>query len=82
MVRSRPLERGLELDLYNRRGVTARVPLDGGTQERDLVSRFRRGPEALRFDEWDRTVVCLERIAEMHEQDGRRMDEGAEQRDW
>ena len=82
MVRSRPLERGLELDLYNRRGVTARVPLDGGTQERDLVSRFRRGPEALHFDEWDRTVVCLERIAEMHEQDGRRMDEGAEQRDW
>jgi hypothetical protein len=27
-------------------------------------------------------VACLERIAEMHEQDGRRIDEGAEQRDW
>jgi hypothetical protein len=82
MVRSRSLERGLELGVYNRRGVTVRLPFDGGDQERDLASRFRRDAEALRFDEWDRTVACLERIAENYEQDARRMDQDAEQRDW
>lgn len=82
MVRSRPLERGLELGVYNRRGVTVRLPFDGGDQERDLGSRFRRDAEALRFDEWDRTVACLERIAEAYEQDARRADQDAEQRDW
>jgi hypothetical protein len=82
MVRNRPLERDLELDVYNRGRVTVRMPFDGGKQERDLASRFRRDAEALRFDEWDRTVTCVECIAEMYGQDDRRMDEGAEQRDW
>jgi hypothetical protein len=34
VTRSRTLERGLEIGVYNRRGVTVRAPQDGGGQER------------------------------------------------
>jgi len=79
--RSRNLERGLELGVYNRRGVTVRMPHDGGEQERNLAQRYRRDAEALRFD-WPRTAAVLARIAENYERDAQREDQSAEQRDW
>jgi transcriptional regulator with XRE-family HTH domain len=81
ITRSRALERGLETGVYNRRGVTVRLPFDGGDQERGLAERYRRDAEALRFD-WPRTAACLDRIAETYERDARSEDQGAEQRDW
>ncbi len=81
MVRSKAVERGLEMGVYNRRGVTVRNPTDGGDQERELAQRYRRDAEALRFD-WPRTAACLDRIAETYEADARRQDEHTEQRDW
>jgi hypothetical protein len=81
MVRSRALETGLELGVYNRRGVTVRLPFDGGDQERSVAERYRRDADTLRFD-WTRTAGCLDRIAETYERDARREDQGAEQRDW
>ena len=79
--RSRHLERGLELGVYNRRGVTIRMPHDGGGQERSLAQRYRYDAEALRFD-WPRTAAALDRIAENYEDDAQREDQSAEQRDW
>ena len=81
ITRSCALERGLETGVYNRRGVTVRLPFDGGDQERGLAERYRRDAEALRFD-WPRTAACLDRIAETYEHDARSEDQGAEQRDW
>lgn len=81
ITRSRDLETGLVVGLYNRRGVTVRDPFDGGEQERELAEIYRRDAEALRYD-WPRTAACLERIAEGYEADGKRQDEYAEQRDW
>jgi hypothetical protein len=81
LVRSKELERGLELGVYNRRGVTVRMPHDGGDQERALAHQYRRDAGELRFD-WPRTAACLERIAEMYEADANREDIGADQRDW
>ncbi len=78
---SRALERGLEIGVYNRRGVTVRMPQDGGRQERALAERYRRDAEALRFD-WHRTAACLDRIAATYEVDATREDLSAEQRDW
>lgn len=81
-VRSRALERGFEIGVYNRRGVTVRTPLDGGTLERDLAARYRADAETLRFDDWQRTAACLDRIAERYEADAAREDLAAQKRDW
>ncbi len=40
IARSRALERGLETGVYNRRGVTVRMPFDGGDQERGLAEQL------------------------------------------
>lgn len=79
--RSRSLETGLELGVYNRRGVTLRMPYDGGEQERNLAQRYHCDAEVLRFD-WPRTAAVLDRIAENFERDAQREDQSAEQRDW
>ncbi|WP_231138544.1 XRE family transcriptional regulator [Cupriavidus metallidurans] len=79
--RSREIERGFERGVYNRRGVTVRMPHDGGILERNAAMKLRRDAIALRF-EYPRTAACLERIAEMYEFDATRQDISAEQRDW
>jgi hypothetical protein len=81
LARSRALEQGFEVGVYNRRGVTVRMPQDGGGQERALAERYRRDAKALRFD-WPRTAACLDRIATTYEVDANREDLSAEQRDW
>jgi DNA-binding XRE family transcriptional regulator len=81
MTRSRTLERGFEVGLYNRRGVTVRMPHDGGSQERVLAERYRADSNALRFD-WPRTAACLDRIAATYQVHAGREDLSAEQRDW
>jgi hypothetical protein len=81
MVRSRAMERGFEIGVYNRRGVTVRMPHDGGELERALAARYRADAEALRFD-WVRTAGCLDRIASTYEVDATREDLSADQRDW
>jgi len=81
VARSRALEQGFEIGLYNRRGVTVRMPHDGGGQERALAASYRRDAVELRFD-WPRTAACLERIATSYEADANREDLGVEQRDW
>ena len=81
MVRSRHLEHGFEIGVYNRRGVTVRMPLDGGELERTLAARYKADAEDLRFD-WPRTAACLDRIATIYEVDAKREDLSADQRDW
>lgn len=81
MARSRTLERGFEVGLYNRRGVTTRMPHDGGAQERSLAARYRRDAETLRFD-WPRTAACLDRIADTYDAEAKREDDHAELGDW
>lgn len=80
-ARSRALESGFEIGVYNRRGVTVRMPHDGGEQERVLAARYRQDADAFRFD-WPRTAASLDRIATTYEVDATREDLSAEQRDW
>ena len=78
--RSRPLERGFELGVFNRQGVTVRLPLAGGDQERDWANYFR--DQARRFEvSWDRTAQLLDRVADMYEAYARHQDEWTEQRE-
>jgi hypothetical protein len=78
--RSRPLERGFELGVFNRQGVTRRLPLAGGDQERDWADYYR--DQARRFEiSWGRTAQLLDRVADMYEADARHQDEWTEQRE-
>jgi hypothetical protein len=81
LTRNRTLEQGLEIGVYNRRGVTVRIPHDDGCQERALAERYRRDAKALQYD-WPRTAACLDRIAASYEADAKREDLSAEQQDW
>lgn len=70
------LDRGLEVGLYNRRGVTSRGVYDGGIQEKDLAAGYRQGAsEAMA---WPRTARLLRRLADSYEHDARTLEEGAE----
>ena len=79
--RSAPLERGFELGVYNRHGVTVRAPLDGGGQERDWAEYFRAQARAFAVD-WERASDLMDRLAESYAADAKRQDEWTEQRQW
>lgn len=81
ITRSKHLETGLSIGLYNRRGATTRSPGDGGEQERGLVKRYREFSAATAL-EWPRTSAVLERIARNYEQDAKWHDDDAERMDW
>ncbi|GAJ30743.1 helix-turn-helix domain-containing protein [Acidomonas methanolica] len=75
------LERGFIIGLFNRRGVTTRMPTDGGAQERVLARRYRDDAKAHALL-WPRTRALLERIASQYEADAKFEDQTAEQGDW
>ncbi len=81
LCRSRELEDGLAVGVSNRRGVTVRLPTDGGEQERDLATRYRADALSCALT-WPRTRAVLERIADSYDAHAKWMDERAEQRDW
>ncbi len=81
ITRSNDLEQGLHVGVHNSRGVTSRLPSDGGAQERDLAQYYRRCSEETSL-EWPRTSALLEQLAKSYEQEGVRHDEDAERRDW
>lgn len=81
ITRSKDLESGFAIGLYNRRGMTTRLPTEGGVQERDLAERYRTYSKATAL-EWPRTSATLDRIARSYEEDARRHDEDAERQDW
>lgn len=81
ITRSKDLESGFAIGLYNRRGMTSRSLGEGGEQERALVSRYRAYSKATAL-EWPRTSAVLDRIARSYEEDARRHDEDAAREDW
>jgi transcriptional regulator with XRE-family HTH domain len=75
------IDQGFAIGLFNRRGVTTRMPTDGGGQERSLAAIYRADAKASALL-WPRTRAVLERIADGYEADAAREDQSAEQRDW
>jgi hypothetical protein len=65
----------------NRRGVTTRMPRDGGQLERDEAAKYRRYAEALAYSNLH-TAKALNILADSFEEDARRQDEAAERLDW
>lgn len=77
---SEHLERGIEIEVYNSRGVTTRGLTEGGRQERELAAKYRAWATDVR-GRWPRTANMLRRIASGWEQDAEREDREAELRE-
>lgn len=81
ITRSRDLETGFMVGVSNKRGITTRMPSDGGAQERELANTYRLWSKAVRLDT-PRTSAVLEKIAEGYEVEAKRHDEDAERGQW
>jgi hypothetical protein len=80
-IQSSHLETGLLIGRRNRRGVTTRLPRDGGAQEQTLAQAYSDWSKATSFD-WPRASAVLEKLAQSYEEDARWHDDQAERLDW
>jgi hypothetical protein len=64
------IEKGLEIRIYNRRGVITRDPEAGGELERSLAAKYREQEQALR-DSWPRMARVLRNVADTYEAEAR-----------
>jgi transcriptional regulator with XRE-family HTH domain len=78
-MKNRQIERGLETEVFNSRGVTTRGLTDGGTQERALVERYSEWAAAALL-RWPRTATVLRRIADSYAANADREDLDAQLR--
>ena len=67
-IASRDLEEGLEMGIYNKRGVHSKFIDDGGLQERQIAATYQRYAAAV-GDTHPRTAAMLRRIANAYEFD-------------
>jgi len=72
---------GFIIGKRNRRGVTTRLPRDGGAQEHGLSGQFRKWADATAY-EYLHTSEALRQLAESYDIDARRHDDDAERLDW
>lgn len=73
------IDRGLEIRVFNNRGVTSRSLDEGGQQEWTLAEGYRARAQQL-VGRWPRTAAIFRRLAETYEADARREDAEAERR--
>lgn len=73
------IDRGLEIRVFNNRGVTSRSLEEGGQQEWKLAEGYRSRAEQF-VTRWPRTAAIFRRLAETYEADARREDAEAERR--
>jgi len=81
LFRSKPMLDGFQIGKSNRRGVTTRMPRDGGEQERALSAQYRAWAKAISF-EHPHTAKALDGLAERYDWDAQHHDEDAERLDW
>src|SRR5262249_44741754 len=62
ITRSADLETGIHTGVINKRGVTTRLPTDGGSQERGLAAQYHAWSDKTRL-EFPRTSALLAKIA-------------------
>ena len=79
ILQSAEVENGLWQRLHNDRGVTMRGMLDGGDQEFELATKYRKQADQF-ADRWPRTAAVLRGLAEDYEREARRYEEEAERR--
>ena len=81
LFRSKPMIEGFQVGKSNRRGVTSRMPRDGGELERKEAAKYRAWAKAIAYDH-PHTVKALDNLAEQYEWEAARHDVDAERLDW
>jgi hypothetical protein len=81
LFRSKPMIEGFWIGKSNRRGVTTRLPRDGGNLERQEAAKYRNWAKAIAY-EHPHTAKALDTLADSYEDEARRHDEDAERLDW
>ncbi len=81
LFRSKPMIEGFWIGKRNRRGVTTRMPRDGGNLERQEAAKYRNWAKAIAH-EHPHTSKALDILADSYENDARHHDEDAERLDW
>jgi len=76
-VRRPDIETGVELSLINSRGVTCRIPGEGGVQEEALAADLRDQSKDVQ-DQWPITARILNRIAGHYDHEASSEDQSAE----
>jgi len=75
---SQEIERAIQIERFNMRGVHGRGVYEGGDQERDLADTYRR--DAALSSTWPRTAALLLAIAKTWEEQAKHVDTEAAQR--
>ena len=70
---SKSIEQGMEVGIFNQRGVTSRVFGEGGKQEREIANRYDEQADQIKY-RWPRTAVMLARIAKSYKHLATMMD--------
>ncbi|AQW30754.1 helix-turn-helix transcriptional regulator [Ralstonia syzygii subsp. celebesensis] len=81
LFRSKPMIEGFWIGKSNRRGVTSRMPRDGGSLERQEAAKYRNWAQAIGY-EHPHTAKALDTLADSYEEQARHHDEDAERLDW
>lgn len=81
LFRSKPMIESFWIEKSNRRGVTTRMPNDGGNLERKEAAKYRKWAKAITY-EHPHTAKTLDILADSYEEQARRRDEDAERFDW
>ncbi|MDT0633951.1 hypothetical protein [Spectribacter hydrogenoxidans] len=81
LFRSNRMIEGFIIGTFDRRGVTTRMPGDGGNLERDEATKYRAWAKTITY-EHPHTAKALDHLAEDYERDAQRHDEDAERLDW
>ena len=72
------IERAIQLERFNMRGMYSRGPYEGGDQERELAKTNYQA--AVLSSAWPRTAALLQAIAKMWDEEAKRADLEAAQR--
>ncbi|MER9069611.1 XRE family transcriptional regulator [Mesorhizobium sp. M0902] len=81
LFRSKPMIDGFQVGKRNRRGVTTRMPRDGGELERNEAAKYRTWAKAIAY-EYPHTAKALDTLAGAYDWEARQHDEEAERLDW
>lgn len=81
LFRSKPMLEGFRIGKANRRGITTRLPGDGGNLERYEANKYRSWAKAIEF-EHPYTAKALSELADSYERQAKWEDEDAERLDW
>jgi len=71
------IERGWRIQTFKNRGITTRLPTDGGEQERTLVRQYEDYARQL-TDRWPRTAAVLREMADRYSCQATEQDQQAE----